>query len=139
MAESNRGSSAGSASRERVVAVVDDDARVCGSLEGMLEAAGYTTAVFSSAEDFLRSASLNESTCLIVDVRLPLMDGLELQRRLNVVRPAMHIILITGHPDESSKRRGLEQGAICFLQKPFDPDELLVAVDRALIERPGDC
>jgi FixJ family two-component response regulator len=124
----------GAGSHERTVAVVDDDARVRESLLSMLESAGYRAGVFASAEDFLRSECLSDAACLVADVRLPQMDGLELQRRLKVERPGVHVILITAYQDESSRRRGLEQGAICFLYKPFDPEELLAAVDRALNE-----
>jgi two-component system, LuxR family, response regulator FixJ len=119
-----------------LVAVVDDDPRIRESLESMLEAAGYTTAVFSSAEGFLGSEDLAESACLITDVRLPQIDGLELQRRLKVVQPKMHVILITGHQDENSRQRGLEQGADYFLHKPFNPEELLAAVDRGFERTP---
>lgn len=100
----------------------------------MLESAGYTAGVFASAEDFLRSKSLPDSAWVVADVRLPQMDGLELQRRLKTERPGVHVILITAYQDESSRRLGLEQGAVCFLYKPFNPEELLAAVDRALNE-----
>jgi FixJ family two-component response regulator len=136
MCESLEESAVGIGSQGRLVAVVDDDPRICQSLESMLQAAGFTAAVFSSANDFLQSDSLAESACLIADVRLPQMDGLELQRRLKVQRPGMHVILITAHRDENSRRLGLEQGALCFLHKPFDPEELLAAVDRAVSELP---
>jgi FixJ family two-component response regulator len=119
-----------------LVAVVDDDPRIRESLESILEAAIYTTVVFSSAEDFLGSEDLAESACLIADVRLPEMDGLELQRRLKVVQPKMHVILITGHQDENSRQCGLEQGADCFFYKPFNPEELLAAVDRGFERSP---
>jgi FixJ family two-component response regulator len=133
------GEPVGAGPNKRIVAVVDDDFRVRQSLVSMLEAAGYTAVVFASAEDFLQSESLAESTCLIADLRLPQMDGLELQRRLKVERPEMHVILITAYQDESCKRSGLEQGAICFLHKPFNPEELLAAIDRALNGSSSNC
>ena len=110
-----------------IVAVVDDDPRVRESLESLIESSGLTARVFSHAEDFLRGGHLAATSCLITDVRMPGMDGLELQRRVRLVRPELPIIFITAHHDDQIERRALAEGAAFFIRKPFDAEELLRA------------
>jgi FixJ family two-component response regulator len=121
-----------------IVVGVDDDFRVRESIESLVESAGFAPLVFSSAEEFLQSGKLAEATCLITDVRMPGMDGIELQRRVRLERPELPIIFITAHYDEEMRRRALSGGAVEFLYKPFDGEDLLRAIDRALKRSPLD-
>jgi FixJ family two-component response regulator len=114
-----------------VVATVDDDRRVRESLQSVLESAGYDTVTFESAEAFLESGALSHVTCVIVDVRLPGMDGTELQRRIRRERRQLPVILITAHDDDDVRRQGLRDGATAFLLKPFDGGDLLEHIARA--------
>jgi len=97
-----------------------------------VESAGYTPLVFSSAEEFLQSGTLAAAGCMITDVRMPGMDGLELQRRVRLERPELAVILISAHYDEATRQRALDQGAAGFLSKPFDAAELLGTIELAL-------
>src|SRR5215470_228002 len=107
------------AASNRVVAAIDDDRRVRESIQSMLESAGYDAVTFESGEAFLESGALSGVACLVADVRLPGIDGLELQRRVRRDRPNMPIIFITAHDDEDIRRRALNGGAVAFLVKPF--------------------
>jgi FixJ family two-component response regulator len=121
-----------------IVAIVDDDPRIRESLESLLESAGLRTRVFSLAEDFLHGALLAETSCLITDVRMPKMDGLELQRRVRLERPELPVIFITAHHEERIEQRAFAQGATLFVRKPFDADELLRAIKSTVSKSPGD-
>jgi len=120
------------ASAKPVVAVVDDDPRVRESLESLIESSGLTARVFSHAEDFLRGGHLAATSCLITDVRMPGMDGLELQRRVRLARPELPIIFITAHHDDQVERSAIAEGAPFFIRKPFDARELLRSTRTAL-------
>ena len=121
-----------------VVAVVDDDRRVRESLESLIESAGFTAQVFSLGQDFLQRGHLTETSCLITDIRMPGMDGLALQRRVRLARPELPIIFITAHHDDELERSALAEGAICFIRKPFDAEELLRATRLALSKSSKD-
>ncbi len=121
-----------------IVAAVDDDFRVRESIASLVESAGYTPLVFSSAEEFLQSGTLAAAGCMITDVRMPGINGLELQRRVRLERPELAVILISAHHDEEIRRRALDQGAAGFLYKPFDAIELLGKIDLALGEPSRD-
>lgn len=121
-----------SQTRDRIVVGVDDDYRVRESLASLLESAGFSPLLFASAEEFLDSGALQEAGCLITDVRMTGMDGLELQRRLRQQRPALPVIFITAHNDSDIRRRALANGAMEFLYKPFDAAALLKIIERAL-------
>lgn len=112
-----------------VVAAVDDDGRVRASIQSVLESAGYEAVVFASAEAFLESGVLRQVTCLLADVRLPGMDGLELQRQIRRARPQLPIIFITAHDDEHIRQQALQDGAVDFLVKPFDAAQLLDSIE----------
>jgi FixJ family two-component response regulator len=118
--------------KEYVVVGVDDDFRVRVSIESLLESAGYATRVFASAEEFLQSGTLAAATCLITDVRMREMDGIELQRRIRLEHPKLPVIFISAHHDEKTRRRALDDGAVGFLYKPFDGVDLLEAIKVAL-------
>ena len=113
---------------------VDDDFRVRESIASLVESAGYTPMVYASAEEFLQSGALAAADCMITDVRMPGIDGLELQRRVRLERPELAVILISAHTDEETRRRALDQGAAGFFYKPFDAVELLGKIERALGE-----
>lgn len=119
-----------------VVVGVDDDFRVRESIESLVESAGYAPRVFASAEEFLQSGTLAGATCLITDVRMRGMDGIELQRRVRLERPKLPVIFITAHYDEETRKRALDEGAVEFLHKPFDAVDLLEAIQAGLTKAP---
>lgn len=121
-----------------VVAVVDDDPRVRESLEGLIESAGFTAQVFARGEDFLGTGHLAKTGCLITDICMPGMDGLELQRRVRLARPGLAVIFITAHHDDELERRAFAEGAVHFIHKPFDAGELLRAARVALCNASKD-
>lgn len=121
-----------------IVVGVDDDIRMRECIESLVESAGFASLLFSSAEEFLKSGKLAEVSCLITDVRMSGMDGVELQRRVRFDRPELPVILISGHHDDEIRRQGLEGGALAFMYKPFDPGVLLGAVIRAVSDGPHD-
>ena len=121
--------------RERaLVAVVDDDESVRESLPDLLAEFGFRTRAFSSAEAFLSSGSLEQTRCLILDVVMPGMTGLDLQRKLNDRDRRIPVIFITAQKDRAIQDRALEQGAASFLFKPFSDTALLDALKKAVQE-----
>jgi len=123
--------------RERVVLVVDDDPSVRRGLDRLLRAAGYRVEAFASGQELLDGADLEAAGCLILDVRLPGLNGLDLQETLAKGGSTVPIIFITGHGDAAMNLRALKAGAVDFLQKPFDERALLEAV-RGALTRPRD-
>ena len=119
--------------RASVVTVVDDDELMRDSLVGLLKAAGLPSKVFSSAEDFLDSGLQHRTACLIADVRMPGISGLELLARLNADNCRIPTIFITAHGDTKMRMEALRAGAVEFLTKPFDNAVLLQHV-RAAVE-----
>ena len=122
-----------------LIAIVDDDELVRQALESVVKAAGFTTETFGSAEAFLDSIPMNSTKCLILDVRLPGMSGIELQRRLRAKNSGIPIIFVTAHGDASTRDRAMEDGAARFLNKPVRRQTLLDAI-HAVLERgqPGE-
>jgi FixJ family two-component response regulator len=118
----------------KLVSIVDDDDSVRSTLHELLRSAGFSSRTFESAEDFLGSGHQLETACLITDIRMPGMSGLELQARLNAEHCRIPTIFITAHGDEEMRLRALRQGAVEFLPKPFD-DEILVESVRAALKR----
>ena len=118
-------------SRARIL-LVDDDPSVRRALARLLGAAGYKVEVFSSAEEFLERRIENEDACLVLDVRMPGLDGMQLQRRLTEEDTSIPIIFITGHGDIPMSVRAMKAGAVDFLAKPFESDALLAAVESAI-------
>jgi FixJ family two-component response regulator len=119
---------------ERLVAIVDDDASVRHSTRRLIRSLGHRAEAFGSAEDFLDSGRAAETACLILDVRMPGMDGLELQRRLAASDPPIPIVFITARASEEEERRARQAGAVDFLRKPV-PKEALLRVLRTVFER----
>ena len=112
--------------------VVDDDASVRGALARLLHSAGYQTETFASAEGFLAESRFDAPGCIILDVRMPGLNGLELQQTLAAADRQLPIVFITGHGDVPMSVRAMKAGAEDFLPKPFDDEELLKAVAQAL-------
>ena len=118
----------------KLVAIVDDDDSVRGTLQELLRSAGFPSRAFESAEAFLGSGHQLETACLITDIRMPGMSGLELQATLNAERCKIPTIFITAHGDEEMRFQALREGAVEFLPKPFD-DEVLIETIRAALNR----
>jgi FixJ family two-component response regulator len=112
------------------IAIVDDDESVRQALKSLLGSVGFQAETFASGEEFLNSR--HQIDCLIADVRMPGMSGLELQDRLKAANPAIRIIFISAHDDGEARTRGLRAGAVDFLQKPFTEDSLLRALSACL-------
>ena len=121
-----------------LIACVEDDVSAREALGGFLKAFGFTPDAFSSAEEFLQSARLDEALCLITDVHLPGMSGLQLQSRLAASGYRIPVIVITAFPDNRVRERALSAGAVCFLKKPFNTEDLLTGIRSALNRRHGD-
>ena len=116
----------------RLVAIVDDDQSVQRSLQDLIESDGLPAICFGSAEQFLDSEARTEAACLIADVRMPGLSGLELQAKLKAERCPIPIIFITAHGDAEMRIRAIHDGAVEFLSKPFDDAVLLEIVHAAL-------
>ena len=119
----------------RLVAIVDDDKSFQRALQDLIESDGLYTLCFGSAEQFLHSNALEEAGCLIADVRMPGMSGLELQAKLKAERCRIPIIFITAHGDAEMRIHAMREGAVEFLSKPFDDEVLLQAVNAVLDRR----
>jgi FixJ family two-component response regulator len=115
-----------------VVVAVDDDFRVRESIESLVESAGYAPQLFSTAEEFLNSGTLAVAACVITDVRMPGMDGIELQRRIRLERPTLPVIFISAHDNPETRQQALNEGAVSFLYKPFNAADLLGKIHVAL-------
>jgi len=116
----------------RLIAIIDDDEAMQDSLRDLMEAAGLVARCFGSAEEFLESDSRTRVACLIVDIRMPKMSGLQLQARLKEEECNIPIIFITAHGDARMRIRAMREGAVEFLAKPFDHHLLLRRVRAAL-------
>jgi FixJ family two-component response regulator len=118
--------------KPKLVAILDDDELMRGALQGLLKAVGLPAQAFASAEEFLKSDERQQIACLIADIRMPGMSGLELQAELNNERCRIPIIFITAHGDEKMRMQALRAGAVEFLAKPFDDEVLLESIRAAL-------
>jgi len=116
----------------KLIAIIDDDEAMQDSLRDLLEAAGLAARCFGGAEDFLKSDLHRKAACLIVDIRMPKMSGLELQARLKEEQCTVPIIFITAHGDAGMRIQAMRRGAVEFLAKPFDHQLLLKRVRTAL-------
>jgi FixJ family two-component response regulator len=118
--------------KAKVVAIVDDDDLMRAALQGLLKSAGLLAQAFPSAEEFLRSGHQHDTACLITDIRMPGMSGLELQAQLNADRCRIPTIFITAHGDAKMRMQAMRAGAMEFLAKPFDDEALLESVRAAM-------
>jgi FixJ family two-component response regulator len=118
--------------KSKLVAIVDDDDSMRSALAGLLKTIGVPTQAFASAEEFLKSGRQHQTGCLITDMRMPGMSGLELQTQLKADHCRIPIIFITAHGDAKMRMQALREGAVEFLAKPFDDESLLGSVRAAL-------
>jgi FixJ family two-component response regulator len=110
---------------EHLIAVVDDDESVREAATNLFRSMGFAVQAFASAEDFLSSGSLERTSCLVLDVQMPGMGGLNLQSHLAATGRHIPIVFVTGYPDDRVRSTALQSGAVCFLIKPFNEDDLL--------------
>jgi FixJ family two-component response regulator len=115
-----------------LIAIVDDDASVREAMMSLMRALGFLAEAFPCAEDFLKSDRVRRTSCLIADVRMPGISGLELYRRLVAAGKPIPTVLITAHADDGVRARALNAGIICYLTKPFREDDLLGCIRSAL-------
>jgi FixJ family two-component response regulator len=119
--------------KTKLVAIVDDDASMRDALQGLLKAGGLPAQAFASAEEFLKSGQQRQTACLIADIRMPGMSGLELQAQLKAEHCRIPTIFITAHGDAKLRMQALRAGAVEFLAKPFHDEALLESVRGALL------
>ncbi|MGB8063546.1 MAG: response regulator [Candidatus Sulfotelmatobacter sp.] len=117
---------------ENLISVVDDDESVRRTTTVLIESFGFRAAAFESAESFLRSGRLHDTSCLIVDVQMPGMNGLQLQSYLAAAGREIPIIFITAYDNKDSRQRAMQAGAAAFLGKPFSDEQLLQIIRSAL-------
>ena len=120
-----------------VISIIDDDASVRTATGNLLRSLGYIVHTFASAEEFLRSTQFNETSCVIADVQMPVMTGVELQALLLAQGHRVPFIFITAFPEETIRGQAMKAGAICFLTKPFDRLTLIKCLDTALERQSG--
>jgi FixJ family two-component response regulator len=125
--------------KARLISVVDDDLSVREATAGLLEAHGYVTAAFASAEEFLGSALIDETACLLTDLRMPGLGGLDLQRRLVDAGRRIPTIFMTAYPEAHMREAAMQGGALCFLMKPVNEERLISCLRAALPGHPAGC
>ena len=125
---------------ENLISIVDDDESVRRTTTLLIESFGFRAAAFESAETFLNSGHLHDTSCLIVDVQMPGMDGLQLQSHLAAAGCGIPIIFITAYESKDSRQRAMQAGAASFLGKPFSDEQLLQIIRSALrFSQQNDC
>ena len=117
-----------------IIAIVDDDEPLRQALGSVMKAAGFSARTFASAEDFLACDDCDDTACLILDVRLPGMSGIELQKQLSKTNSRLPIVFVTAHGDASLRDSLMRAGAVAFLYKPVRSDALLKEIHRALAQ-----
>lgn len=118
--------------QDQVVCIVDDDEAVRDSLQVLLETMGYAIRAYESGPDFLDDCATLETACVLLDVRMPKMSGMEVQRLLHDIRPDLAVIIVTGHGDVTMAVQAMQAGAIDFIEKPFQEEVLLASIEHAL-------
>ncbi len=118
-----------------MISIVDDDASVREATQALVRSLGHSAATFASAEEFLRSDHMQETSCLITDVQMPGMTGIELQDRLNAAGPHCPVIVVTASPDAGLRDRAFAAGAASVLGKPFSEATLIACLDGVLAAR----
>ena len=114
------------------IGIIDDDALVREGLKDCMESAGYSVEIFGSAEEFLASNPSRHASCLIVDIQLPGISGLDLQRKLSILEDRVPIVFVTAHGTDTNREQALGNGAVALLTKPVRREELLNAVRTAI-------
>ena len=125
------------ANETRLVSIVDDDESLRRSVKNLLTSVGFQVETFASAEAFLQSAHRADTRCVVLDLRMPGMSGLDLLMHLAATGSPIPVVILTAHSDDEARRRMLQAGAVAFLGKPFHGEALLGAVRKALAENPG--
>jgi len=118
-----------------LISIVDDDPLARDGIRELVESLGYKTATFESAEDFLKSSVIADTACLITDVQMPGLNGLEFQEALQSLGHQTSVIVITAYPNEKHRTRALENGAVGYLSKPFDDESLIECLSAAIKSR----
>ena len=121
--------------REHCIAIVDDDQSVRDAVTNLFRSMGFPAVAFASAEEFLNSGSLDQTSCIVLDVQMPGMDGLSLQRHLAAAGRHIPIVFVTGYPDAGLRDKAMSLGAVCFLTKPFNEADLVDGLRSALTDR----
>jgi FixJ family two-component response regulator len=119
---------------ERVISIIEDDKATRAALSGLMRARGFATRTFSCAEDFLAEKAFETSHCIITDIHMPGLTGIELKEQLDRAQCSVPIIMITARLEESTQRRALASGALCLLRKPLNTEALMACVESALAE-----
>ena len=115
-----------------LIAIVDDEEPVRNATKSLVRSLGYHASTFGSADDFLKSEQVHDTSCLITDVQMPGLNGIDLQDRLIARGDRIPIIFITAYPDETIRSRALDAGAVCFLGKPFDVRTFIECLHKAV-------
>ena len=122
-----------------LISIVDDDASVREGTVDLIQAIGFAAEAFEGANDFLNSDRIDSTSCLVADVRMPEMTGLELHDRLVGAGKTIPTILLTAYPNGQDRERALQAGVICYLAKPYNEDDLLDCIRSALASAAGGC
>jgi FixJ family two-component response regulator len=120
---------------EHFIAVVDDDQSVRDAVTNLFRSMGFPAVAFASAEEFLNSGALDKTSCIVLDVQMPGMGGLSLQSHLAATGRQIPIVFVTGYPDAGLRDKAMSLGAVCFLTKPFNEDDLVDGLRSALTDR----
>ena len=115
-----------------LIAIVDDEEPVRNATKSLVRSLGYQASTFGSADDFLKSEQFHDTSCLITDVQMPGLSGLDLQDRLIARGHCIPIIFMTGYPNDSVRARAMKAGAVCFLNKPSSEDHFIGCIEKAL-------
>jgi FixJ family two-component response regulator len=118
-----------------LISIIDDDRSVREAIQGLIRSLGYATAAFGSAEEYLDSGRIDDTACIITDLQMPGLSGIDLQRRLLADGHDTPIIFVTAFPSDRLRRHALDAGAFGFLSKPFNEASLIACIDKAL-QRP---
>jgi FixJ family two-component response regulator len=124
-------------SKTNIVSIIDDDASVRAGMEALVNSIGFTACVFDSAEEFLRSSRIEDTSCLVTDVQMPGMNGLDLQGQLVAQGRRIPIIFITAFPEQNGRQRALAAGALAYLEKPFAGETMTSWLRKAM--EPSAC
>ena len=117
---------------QALIAVVDDDESMRDAIQSLVRSLGHNASTFASANEYLKSEQIHDTSCLVTDVQMPGMNGLDLQDHLIARGDRIPVIFITGHPNDIVRARAMKAGAIDFLVKPFRPDHFIGCIDKAL-------
>jgi FixJ family two-component response regulator len=115
-----------------LIAIVDDEEPVRDATKSLVRSLGYHASTFASADDFLKSEHVHDTSCLITDVQMPGLSGIDLQEQLVARGHCIPIIFMTGYPNDSVRARAMKAGAVCFLNKPFSEDHFIGCIEKAL-------